>query len=499
MRLSSSALALAALLVGCGSNSSSTSAATSGSGASGPGGTGAAGGTGGVAGGGAGGSGGSGATGGGGSGGGTGGSMLCGDPEAYMPAWAAQAKPDKEIYISPDGNDGNDGSEASPLKTPAAAVKKLAPGVRLNFKTGTYGCGMFLQDFAGTRDKPGIIRSVDGPRKAKFVCAANEAGIYISKGSGVIVDGIELSGGAGHAIQMDSGSPFDKNALSHDLVVHASYIHDPACAPIKIAQSQFVWVIGNEFAHPGTCGAGGGGLRQNVEFVAVDDTVVVGNEGHDAQLFNEVKGGARRALIALNRIHDSANGILVGGDATGFQFLVDQSVDFEASQVLVWGNTISLPGAGSEAFRIVACHDCLVANNTFYSDTPKALLRILSSSFGPGMDTHNKNVRITNNVFSMASKASLYPVASNEMPDVVTFSHNLWFAADGAFKGAFADIPWSGDAASLFDVDPQLTAPPTDLTPKSGSPVIGAGVPLPEVPASAKGNCWSGNPDIGAY
>jgi xanthine dehydrogenase molybdopterin-binding subunit B len=53
--------------------------------------------------------------------------------------------------------------------------------------------------------------------------------------------------------------------------------------------------------------------------------------------------------------------------------------------------------------------------------------------------------------------------------------------------------------ASIYDADPLLKAPPADLSPSAGSPVIGKGVALREVPASAGGSCWSGPPNIGAH
>lgn len=59
-------------------------------------------------------------------------------------------------------------------------------------------------------------------------------------------------------------------------------------------------------------------------------------------------------------------------------------------------------GADAFAFRIVGCHDCLVANNTYWSPAPKAILWILHDAFasqgGTGCDNplHNSNVRITN-------------------------------------------------------------------------------------------------------
>src|SRR5690348_6286862 len=85
-------LASLGLLLGCGPGdqpSTASSGSTAGTGGAGGGGGGAAGSS-------AGGASGSAGTSAGGTGG-SGGAMACGDPEAYMPAWAVNAKPDKEV------------------------------------------------------------------------------------------------------------------------------------------------------------------------------------------------------------------------------------------------------------------------------------------------------------------------------------------------------------------------------------------------------------------
>src|SRR5439155_3066470 len=122
-----------------------------------------------------------------------------------------------------------------------------------------------------------------------------------------------------HGIQLDSGSGFKgsndpTNDLSADFVLMHSHVHDTALAGIKVAQSQRIYVIANEFDH---AGAG----RQDVELVASDMPVVVGNDAHDSDAFDEVKGGAHGGIIARNHVHDmnaNAQAILVGGDCTGY-------------------------------------------------------------------------------------------------------------------------------------------------------------------------------------
>ena len=270
----------------------------------------------------------------------------CGDVESYIPAWARDAKPTRELYVSPTGDDANDGSKEHPYKTTAKAFASAAPGVRLNFTTGSFACPPFTADLLASTSAPFVVRAVDGPRTAKFDCGGT-GDFFFSHARGVVLDGLEISNTSGHGIQLDSGSGFATKDLSADFVLAHSHVHHTVLAGIKVAQSQRIYVVGNEFDHSGPG-------RQDVEFVGSDLPVVVGNDAHDSDAFDEVKGGAHGGLIALNRVHDmnpGAGGILVGGDCTGYAFLVDQTADFEAKDLRVWGNVIT--GADGFAFRIV--------------------------------------------------------------------------------------------------------------------------------------------------
>jgi hypothetical protein len=422
----------------------------------------------------------------------------CGSVASFVPSWITGATFTKEIYVDPNGDDSNDGSAATPWKTTAKAFGALAPGVRINFKTGAYACPPYVQDLLATTATPVVIRAVDGPRTATFDCGGT-GDFYFSHVRAIVLDGLEIGNTAGHGVQLDSGATFDPNSLSSDFALMNSYVHDTQLAGIKVAQSQRIYVIGNEFSK---CAAG----RQCAEFVASDMPVIVGNDAHDSDAFDEVKGGAHGGIIARNEIHDmnaGGGGILVGGDCTGQQFLVDTSADFEAENLVVWSNVIT--GTNGFAFRVVGCHDCTVANNTYWAPAPTAILRVLHDSFastgGGGacdIPLHNANVRIANNVFAW-QKTSIDVIPTDDDPKNVIFDHNAWFAAGDDVTKLYSDMPFTNEPTSQYNQDPKLAAPPADVSLTSGSPAKAAGIAISDVQGTFDGKCPATPPDIGAY
>jgi hypothetical protein len=421
----------------------------------------------------------------------------CGSIDSFVPDWVKSAAPTKDLFVAPGGNDQNDGSAGSPFATAAKAFSMLAPGVRLNFASGTYACPPPVVDNLATTANPMILRATDGPRTAKFDCGGT-GDFYFSHVRAVVIDGVEIANASGHGVQLDSGSGFATKDLSSDFVLMNSYVHDTQLAGIKVAQSQRIYVIANEFAHIGP-------TRQCAEFVGSDMPVIVGNDAHDADAFDEVKGGAHGGIIARNKIHDmnaGGGGILVGGDCTGQQFLVDTSADFEAENLVVWSNVIT--GTNGFAFRIVGCHDCTIANNTAWAPAPQAILRVIHDAFAsPNGSTcdvplHNANVRVTNNVFAW-SKTSLDVIPTDDDPKNVTFDHNAWFAAGDDVTKLYSDLPFTGEPTSLYNEDPLLVSPPTDVSLGAGSPAKGAGTTVADVQGTFDGKCAAAPPDIGAY
>ncbi len=432
---------------------------------------------------------------------------ICGPQAAnLLPSWAANYTPSSELYVSPNGNDLNEGtSRSSALRTADAALRRIGPGVRVNFAAGTYACPTrWINEVMGDTSAPASIRASDGPRTAKFNCGwLPNRGFLLNNVRGFIFEGVEIFNASGYAIQVMSGSgPWTPGEISGNIVVRDSYIHNTGSANMKSGDGEHFWIINNELSYANTG-------RQNLEFVAVDDVTIAGNEAHHSGMFDEIKGGAEGGVIYRNYIHDSLGGIIVGGDNTGTQYLVHKNANYEAENLAVWDNVIANPDSrdvNNEAFRVVGCHNCRIEHNSYWSSYPAAMMRIGSDFFGnpdgSRITINNMNLTIQNNLFGAGVKPQ-YWISNNDghQTSGLVMNYNAWRAVGdpAATRDIHSSINILGDPNSLYDVRMLPQAAPYNLRPQSTSPLIGAGVSTSLATNNAAGLCWSARPDIGAY
>jgi hypothetical protein len=420
------------------------------------------------------------------------------DRNALLPAWAAQFVPSRQIYVSPNGSDFNNGtSTLTPLKSTAAAFARAKPGTRINFAAGSYGCGVSLANIHGGTSAPVEIYSSSGAGKAQFNCNGGPS-FLIDTVQGLIVEGIEIYNANDHGFHIQTTNPVvDGSNLSSDIVVHNTIIHDVALAGIKNSQSVRFYAIGDTFYNTP------GGMM--VESVAASAVTLSNNEGYNGQAFDEIKGGAQGGVIYRNCVHDASSGIIAGGDATGTQFLIDPSVTYEVENLQIWDNVIAnTPGF---AFRIVGCQSCTIANNSFWTSSPVAVLRIQPDNFvnpdGSTIPVYNGNLTIVNNLFG-ADTNSMDMITGDTTDQGVgsqgfnfVMNHNAWWWGTGGVP--WSDINFLGDSTSLYSVNPDVMSTPYDLVPTSSSPLLHKGMPIPFVTSDAEGITFGNPPAIGAY
>jgi hypothetical protein len=416
----------------------------------------------------------------------------CGDPESLLPRWYTSFAPTRRVHVATDGDDARDGlTAATALRTPAAAFRIATPGTEIAFAPGMYrGMCPYFEDLRGEESAPIVLRSSGGPRAAQFDCE-RAGGWMLVRPRYVAFDGLEIFGSPndGHVLNMASGAA-PVTTLAEHVVVHRSYLHDAGRHAIKFSQAQNITLVGNEFANSRT-------RDLLISFVAVDDVIVAGNYGHDAGSFNQIKGGSRRSTWYRNRVERTEQGILVGGDCTGSQFLVHADANAEAQDVRVWDNVLT---ETSRAFRFVSCHNCEVAHNTWYSSAPNQAMFMLNTGFdcgGPSeVPLRNENITVRNNIFA-ATRPFVYVIAG-QMPAGLTMDHNLWWAG-GDPSATGTDVPFAGEASSLYGMDPGFAGAPMDLQLSAMSPARGRGVSVPWAVGNAAGACWSSPPNMGAF
>ncbi len=407
-----------------------------------------------------------------------------------MPEWAVAPATETEFFVSPTGDDANPGTRSEPLQTTAEAFSRLGPGVQLSFLPGTYECASVI-GLNATTERPAVIRSADAPRSARFDCAS-EGVLYFQNVHGLLIESIEVFGATLHGVHVASGSaPFDDP--STDVVFRDSFAHDVNGSCFRATQSQRIGAFDN------VCDASG---SQMFSFIAVDDVVVAFNEGRNGGGPFTAFGGASTGVdVVGNWIHDS-QGIGISVGCTGANVLLRPDARYEVADLRVWNNLIH--NSGSEAFRIVSCHDCVIAHNTYVTDAPEALIRFLSSGFSDGPDcdfipTANRNVRVVNNIFS-ASSAFGYGVASNDvMGGELMMSNNIWYAGTDDIASLATDYPFAGEPRSFYSDDPFVNVDGARALPARSSVANGAGTPVDFATGNALGECWNGSPNIGAF
>ena len=405
--------------------------------------------------------------------------------------------PLRTLHLSPSGNDANDGLTLGTAWRSLANANQLQPGDRVEVHAGTYACQVTLT-IQATAAHPIHIRSADGPLAAVFDCTNQSFGFEIDNAAFIALDGLEIKLAQNDLIHVQSGNPPYTN-LGDSILLVRNHLHHAGDACIKANQVTNLTVLDNEVDHPETFGPQVGG--QAIDLVAVHGARIVRNRVHDVQTNTAIqaKGGAQDTIIVGNRVWDVEDAIHMGG-ATGPQFFLPENADFEADELVASNNLIW--GATNVGLSAIGCTDCIMANNTVAITAAAQPIRALPGNAGDMAIitvSHTRNLRMINNLLWFDTTRPM-DLLNMSPADAVGFtqSHNLIFFTGGAVATLYSDVPPGGDG-TILDRDPMLVAPATgDLHLQSGSPALGAGIPLAEVPDDPDGNCRSAW-NIGAY
>ena len=234
-----------------------------------------------------------------------------------LPAAASAAT--RELTLSPSGSDSASGSRSDPLRTLGAAWRKIPEGNsgswRLRLKAGSYRSGAPV--YWEKRNGPIVIESVDGRDAARL------PGMNVYRVNGLTLRGVRLD---------DGGDVFHCELCKRVTLDRVTLRGDGAQETIKINQSSDVTVADSDVS-----GAG----DNNFDAVAVRRIKLLRNHFHDAEDWCAyAKGGSTEVIVRGNLFSECGTGGFTAGQGTGMQFMASPFTHYEASSVLIEGNSV---------------------------------------------------------------------------------------------------------------------------------------------------------------
>jgi hypothetical protein len=367
---------------------------------------------------------------------------------------------------------------------PAAAVAQ--PGDTILFRAGTYPGGQFVSELQGT---PSAWITVMAAPGEEVILSGGSNSWQLSDPEYLRIAGFTIEGQTGNGMNIDDAGTYETPA--HHLIIERCTWRGIDAT----GNNDELKMSGIDSFEVRDCifrdGSPGGSM---IDMVGCHDGVFTRNTFERAgSNCIQAKGGCRAILIERNAFLEGGSRAINIGGSTGLQFFRPLGINYESADIRVFSNIFT----GSDApVAFVGTVNSQVVNNTIY--LPKRwAIRILQETTEPGFlecgdNSFRNNIVIVN---SLAASPTIN-IGPNTRPESFTFSNNLWYNIDNP-GWAGPNVPVA-ESNSLVGRDPMLAAIPTDMTPRSGSPAIGAGVALSEPELDYLGRRFAAPPSIGA-
>ena len=244
------------------------------------------------------------------------------------------------LYVATTGSDTAVGSRSQPLRTVSEAWQRIPVGAskswRIRIGPGNYSSVMpeYWENRSGQ-----IVLEATNPRRPPVLGSMN-----VYRVNGLQLRNLRLVGG---------GDVFHCEQCRKLLIDHVTLVGQDAQETVKINQSWDVTIRNSDLS---------GATDNAFDAVAVQGLQLLGNRIHGAvDWCGYAKGGSTRVVVRGNVFYDCGTGGFTVGQGTGFQFMQAPFLQYEASGVLIEGNTVhDVEGA---AFGVQGGYNVLLRRN----------------------------------------------------------------------------------------------------------------------------------------
>jgi parallel beta-helix repeat protein len=392
-------------------------------------------------------------------------------------------------YVSTGGADSADGSAASPWRTISHAMDaKLAPGDAVVVKPGTYTETVWI-DQGGSSAANLTLRS-EVPGQAKIVAPAGSYSAVNLRANYVTVDGFDVKGGGGHAIDGEG---------VHHTVVRNNTAHDSGGSGISYARSEFMTIEGNTaYNNAAINGYQTSGISVYQARNITGDTTTEGF----------------RTIVRNNISHDNVEGPAIGGEHTdGNGIIID---DFQSTQTAGFGN-YAFPtlvennlvyGNGGKGIQVTWSDNVTVRNNTaWHNNVDNLNTGTWRAELSNAQSSHNtwvNNIAVADPAVNPNNTAAGNYSYGGYVNTGTAWHNNLTFngtAGQASVKTDGGNTGLSAADGNKLGVDPGFVGAPADFHLKAAAPGVDAGTAGYGLAASDLdgGARAVGTVDIGAY
>lgn len=343
----------------------------------------------------------------------------------------------------------------------AAAVAQ--PGDTILFRPGIYQGGELISNLAGRANA--WITVMADPTDSVLLRGGGNAWQF-SDASYLRIEGFVFAGQTGNGLNLDDGGTFD--TPSHHIVIERCTFRELGAS----GNNDQLKMSGIDSFAVSNCVFNDGSPNGSmIDMVGCHAGVFADNlfERGGSNCI-QAKGGTSFIRIERNRFLEGGARALNIGGSTGLQYFRPQGAKYEASNIAVYSNIFT----GSDApIAFVGAVNSEVVNNTIWLPR-RWTIRILQETVVSGFLACGNNA-FRNNIVVLENPPDIpvLNIGSYTAPETFAFSNNLWYH--------ISNSRWSGpnlpvaETDGIIGRDAMLASPPSDMTPRPGSPAIGAG------------------------